>query len=166
MSKDLGPPNKQPQHLIIASTVRPPLFTESHPGIPGSESNSGFDEERFREVGPRVLSAADGQVLGSVAFLLFVLRSASYRENQHWMLNAEWRDLHPNTGSGPRRAPEAPWGIFCHGAHTWNGLALWDCGGGTQPRMLEAGNFPVRPVSRDILEDLNSDRFDITLDAT
>ena len=82
------------------------------------------------------------------------------------MLNAEWRDLHPNTGSGPRRAPEAPWGIFCHGAHTWNGLALWDCGGGTQPRMLEAGNFPVRPVSRDILEDLNSDRFDITLDAT
>lgn len=81
------------------------------------------------------------------------------------MLNAEWRDLHPDTGSGPRRAPEAPWGIFCHGAHTWNGLALWDCGGGIQPRMLEAGTFPVRPVSRDILEDLTSLTL-LPLDAT
>lgn len=93
MSKDLGPPNKQPQHLIIASTVRPPVLTESHPGIiPGSESNRGLNEERFREVGPRVLSAADGQVLGSVAFLLLPFgerRAAVQRCSEESALNAQ-----------------------------------------------------------------------------
>ena len=92
MSKDLGPPNKQPQHLIIASTVRPPLLTESRPGIPGSESNNGINEERFREVGPRVLSAADGQVLGSVAFLLLPFgerRAAVQRCSEESALNAQ-----------------------------------------------------------------------------
>jgi hypothetical protein len=156
MSKDLGPPNKQPKHLIIAfqcvhrsSPNHIQGFQALNPTVESTRSGSGK--------WGRSMKCGRWASFGSVAFLLllFGLRRTKRISTECSMLSGEICTQIQGVDLEERQKRR--------GAFSAMGLTrgtAWHCGiaeTAFSPGWWTDGNFPVRPVSRDILEDLSSD---------